>query len=70
MPPLPSSSMIWYLPANVVPVVNSSVGVSRVSVTGISLEDGSGVAHSPQNFWVSGLSVLHLGHLIPIVPLD
>jgi hypothetical protein len=26
------------------------------------------VAHSPQNFWVSGLSVLHLGHSTPIVP--
>jgi len=39
------------------PVVNSSVGVSRVLVTGISFEEGRGVAHSPQNFCVSGLSV-------------
>jgi len=38
MPPLPSSSMIWYLPAKIEPVFNSSVGVSRVLVgeTGIS----------------------------------
>jgi hypothetical protein len=34
--------------SKVVPLVNSSVGVSRVSVTGISFEEGSGVAHLPQ----------------------
>jgi len=31
--------------SKVVPLVNSSVGVSRVSVAGISFEEGSGVAH-------------------------
>ena len=59
MPPFPSSSIIWYLPAKVEPVVNSSVGVSSVFVgdEGISSDEGRGVAHSPQNFLVSGLSV-------------
>jgi len=46
-----------YLSAKVVPLVNSSLDVSRVSVTWISFGEGRGVAHSPQNFWVSGLSV-------------
>jgi len=36
--------MISYLEAKVVPEVNLSVGVSRVLVTGISLDKGSGVA--------------------------
>jgi len=61
--------MISCFPENLVPLVNSSVGVSRVLVTGISFDKGRGVAHSPQNRWVSGLSVLHLGHFIPSVPL-
>jgi hypothetical protein len=39
-----------------------------VSVTGTFFEEGSGVAHSPQNFCVSGLSVSHLGHLMAIIP--
>jgi hypothetical protein len=59
--------MISYLLAKVVPRVHSSLGVSRVSVTGISFEEGRGVAHSPQNFCVSGLLVLHLGHFTPII---
>ena len=36
--------MIWYLSAKMEPVVNSSVRVSRVLVTGISFEEGRGVA--------------------------
>jgi len=63
-------SSLLYLPAKVDPVVSSSLGVSSVSVTAISLEGWRGVAHSPQNFWVSGLAVLHVGHLMDTaVPL-
>ena len=62
--PFPSSSMISYLLAKLVPLVNSSVGVSRVSETGISLDEGSGVAHSLQNLESEGLSVSHLGHFV------
>jgi hypothetical protein len=50
------------------PVVNSSFGVSMVSVTGSSFEEGSGVAHFLQNSESEVFSVLHLGHFIPIVP--
>ncbi|MBA7684733.1 hypothetical protein ES703_93141 [subsurface metagenome] len=64
MPPLPSSSIIWYLPAKVEPVVNSSVGVSRVFVAEISSGQGRGVAHSLQNLESEGFSELHLGHFI------
>jgi len=69
MLPLPSSSMISYLKAKVVPLVNSAVGVSRVFVweTGISSEEGREVAHSLQYLESEGLSVLHLGHFVPIV---
>ncbi len=59
--------MILYLPAKVEPVVNSSLGVSRVSVTGISFKDGRGVAQLLQKRAVSVLSEWHLGHFIPIV---
>ena len=61
--------MISYLPAKVVPLVNSSLGVSRVFVgeAGISSENGNGVAHSLQNLESEGLSVRHLGHFIIIV---
>jgi hypothetical protein len=43
--------MISYLPAKVVPLVNSSVGLSSVFVreSEISPEDGNGVAHFLQN---------------------
>ncbi len=41
------------------PVVNSSVGASRVSVTGISFWEGSGVAHFLQNSESEVFSVLH-----------
>ncbi len=67
IPPLPNSSMIWYHPAKVEPVVSSSFGASMVLVgAGISSDTGSCVPQSPQNFWVSGLSALHLGHLFDI----
>ncbi len=32
IPPFPSSSIISYLPANILPLVSSSVGVSKVLV--------------------------------------
>jgi len=51
-------------------VVNSSVGVSRVSVTGISFEKGSGVAHSLQNLESEGLSVWHWGHFMDFYSLS
>ena len=38
-------------------------------MTGISLEDGRGVAHFSQNSESEVFSVLHLGHFIPSVPL-
>ncbi|MBA7634903.1 hypothetical protein ES703_42502 [subsurface metagenome] len=49
-------------------MLNSSFGVSRVSVTGISFEEGSGVAHFLQNSESEVFSALHLGHFISIVP--
>ena len=58
------SSIISYLSAKVVPLVNSLTGVSMVLVTPISLMEGSLVPHSPQNFRMSGLSALHFGHLV------
>jgi uncharacterized cupin superfamily protein len=47
------------------------VGISRVfvGVTGVSFEEGSGVAHFLQNSESEVFSVLHLGHFIPSVPL-
>jgi hypothetical protein len=50
--------------SKVVPLVNSSVGVSRVSVTGISFGEGSWVPQSAQKWEVSGFSVSHLGHFM------
>jgi hypothetical protein len=58
--------MIWYRPAKVDPVVSSSLGASMVSVARISSGECKGAAHSPQNFWVSGLSVLHFGQVMAI----
>ena len=59
--------MISCFPENLVPLVNSSAGVSRVLVTGISFWEGSGAAQFLQN-WESGVfSVLHLGHFTPII---
>jgi hypothetical protein len=58
--------MIWYRPAKVDPVVSSSLGASIVSVAPLSPGSPKGVAHSPQNFWVSGFSVWHFGHLMAI----
>ena len=68
IPPLPKSSIIWYLPAKVVPPINSWMCFSSVLVTGISSEETSWIPHSLQNFCVSGLSAWHLGHFIPVVP--
>ncbi len=59
--------MISCFPENLVPLINSSVGVSRVSVTGIFFEEGRGVAHSLQYLESEELTVLHLGHSTPIV---
>ena len=64
-----SSSMIGQRPAKVEPMVSSSVGVSRVSVTGISFDEGSGVAHSLQNLESEGLLVWYLGHFIDFYSL-
>ena len=70
MPLVPSSSMISYLPAYVVPDVNLSVGVSRVLVTGIFSGAGRDVAHSLQYLESAGFSVLHLGHFVPSAYLE
>ena len=63
--------MIWYRLAKVVPVVNSSWGVAKVSVgeAETSFEVGSGVAHSLQYLDSEGFSVLHFGHFTGIFPL-
>ncbi len=60
--------MISCFPENLVPLVNSSVSVSMVLVTGISFWEGSGVAQFLQNSESEVFSVLHLGHSTPIVP--
>jgi len=46
------------------------MGVLAVSVleSGISLDEGSGVAHSLQNLEPAGLTVLHLGHFMGPTP--
>jgi hypothetical protein len=49
--------MISCFSENLVPLVNSSVGVSRVLVTGIFFEEGRGVAHSLQYLESEGLTV-------------
>ena len=59
--------MISCFPENLVPLVNSSAGVSRVLVTGIFFEEGSGVAQFLQNWESRVFSVLHLGHFAPII---
>ena len=59
--------MISCFPENLVPLVNSSVSVSMVLVTGIFFEERRGVAHSLQYLESEGLSVSHLGHLLAIV---
>jgi len=49
-------------------LVNSSVGVSRVSVIGISFEERRGIVHFLQNSESGVFLALHLVHSIPIVP--
>ena len=56
--------MMVYLPAKVIPLIESLAGVRRVLVReeDISTDVGSCVPQSPQKLCVSGLSVWHFGH--------
>jgi hypothetical protein len=55
-----------YLPAKVVPLIESLAGVRKVLVweTEISTVDGRGAAHSLQNLAASGFSERHFGHCV------
>jgi hypothetical protein len=58
--------MMLYLPASIVPLAKLFSGDRMVLVweKGASSRELSFVPQSPQNFWVSGFSKWHFGHLM------